>query len=132
MARDRRWQLNVSGTRQGKRRRLAIETLEARINPAPSPLTYTSPGASSLTLKLSGSTLQIVDGSNTVVAFKALVDTSGVVITGAAAATDTLLVDYENGGFFAPTDGVQFNAGTGGPDALTVRGDATLSAVFTP
>ncbi|HEX3150272.1 MAG TPA: hypothetical protein VHR66_19505 [Gemmataceae bacterium] len=132
MARNRLSQPNISGKQKSKRRRLAIETLEARINPAPSPLTYTSPGASSLTLKLSGATLQIVDASNNVVASKALVDTSGVVITGATGATDTLLVDYENGGFFAPTNGVQFNAGTGGTDALTVRGDATLTAVYTP
>ena len=91
----RNWWLQprVSAKGKSKRRRLTIETLEARITPAPAALTYTSPGASSLTLKLSGPDLQIVNGSNTIVASRALTDTTGVVITGADGATDKLLLE---------------------------------------
>src|SRR5262245_20002235 len=135
MARSKWHQLAVSSNRSRstrRRPRLAIDTLEARIVPAPTPLTYVSPGAASLTLKLSGADLQIVNAANTVVASKALVDTSGVVITGANAATESLTVDFDNGGFFALTDGVQFNAGTGGTDALSIRGTTSSNVVLTP
>jgi hypothetical protein len=85
-----------------------------------------------LTLRLTGADLQVLNAGGQVLAARPLVDTTGVVVNGAANATETLKIDYLTGGFFTVPDGVQFNAGSGGTDALSVVGTGPTTAVVTP
>src|SRR4051812_31940428 len=112
MARTWWQQLAISRASKGRRRRLAIETLESRITPAATPLTYSSSSAFNLTLKLQGTELLLVDSvTNNPLISRALTDVSAVSVTGGAGVDNTLSVDFDNGGYFTVTGGINFDGG---------------------
>jgi len=127
------------------RRPVLLEQLEPRLLLDASPLTFNfadlQPGlAHEVTLRViddAGTpTVQIVNSSNQVQASQALADTSAVVITGADAADDTLIVAAS----LTPTLSVSFTGGSGqdtlvGPNlpstwTLTGANAGTLNAVL--
>jgi hypothetical protein len=97
----------------------------------PGPLTYTAPsgsGAVNLLLRLDGGTLELL-ANNTLLRTASLARTTGVVITGADNQPDTLTIDNDFGGPISVRDGIRFDGGAGGGNALTILDTAGADSV---
>jgi VCBS repeat-containing protein len=127
--------------------RIAFETLEPRLLLSADPLgaaealadsavlAYQAPlsaDASTYTLRFNAGSgdLELLEGDS-LVASRALAETSAVVIRGEDGLDDALTVDFNFGGFFALDGGIQFHGGAGGIDLLSVVGGDFVSATHT-
>jgi VCBS repeat-containing protein len=127
--------------------RIAFETLEPRLLLSADPLgaaealadsnvlAYQAPlsaDASSYTLRFNAGSgdLELLDGDS-LVASRALAQTSAVVIRGEDGLDDALTIDFGFGGFFALEGGIQFHGGAGGVDLMSVVGGEFVSATHT-
>jgi VCBS repeat-containing protein len=127
--------------------RIAFEALEPRLLLSADPIgaaealadstvfAYDAPlsaDASTYTLRFNAGSgdLELLDGGS-LVASRALAETSAVVIRGEDGVDDALTVDFSFGGFFALDGGIQFHGGAGGIDLLSVVGGDFVSATHT-
>ncbi|HMF18242.1 MAG TPA: hypothetical protein VKE98_13610, partial [Gemmataceae bacterium] len=89
-------------------------------------------GPDSLTLRLNGATVEIFDNNTqTVVASRALNQTTVVQVIGAAGEDDSLTIDYTFGGFFAVSS-IQFVGGSGGNNTMRIIGTGQTFGSYTP
>jgi VCBS repeat-containing protein len=128
-------------------KRLVFESLEPRLLLSADPLgaaeslaassilEFNAPinaEASSYTLRFNADSgdLEVLEGG-TVVASRALGETTAVVINGEDWQDDALTVDFGFGGFFSLEDGIEFNGGADGIDLLRVVGGEFESVTHT-
>ena len=126
--RSRRAQRHSSG------RRLQFQSIEPRILLS-ADLVFDAAANladNDFTLRLDSDTgdLQLLDGA-TVVASQPLAETTRVIINGEDGWDDSLKIDFAFGGFFSLDNGITFNGGVDGFDALEVAGGEFTTVTHT-
>ncbi|MCC6508139.1 MAG: hypothetical protein IT423_03475, partial [Pirellulaceae bacterium] len=92
-------------------------------------VTLPDTSANDIVVRRSGANVQVVNRTNSNVLFSdAISAITQLRIVGSNTQTDTVLVDYAAGGFFAFPSGIDF-AGQGGSDSLTVTGNGNGQAI---
>ncbi len=86
-----------------------------------------------LVLRLNGPNVEVVVAdTGTAVIVQPLAETTSVMINGADSDNNHLTVDFDFGGFFELTGGIQFSGGQAGEDSLAVIGDGATLAGYMP
>jgi hypothetical protein len=99
--------------------------------PSVGPLLYTAPsgnGADALLLRRNGTALELLDNGSVVLS-RPLANTTGAVITGADGESDSLTID-NSAGLIALHDGLRFDGGAGGGNALRLLGTSAADTLL--
>src|SRR5262249_52095057 len=97
----------------------------------PGPMIYNAPsgpGGHFVTLRRNGGMLELVDDdTSAILDSRPLASTTQVIVNGAANQADRLTIDFGFGGDFAIPNGIQFDGGTGGNNALRLVGGSQFN-----